>query len=347
MEIRGVWITNTASRFFSSRQTIAEGIALLADTGFNSIFPVVWNKSYTLYPSRMMAEFGSEIDPTLRGRDPLAEVIEEAQKYNLQVIPWFEYGFASSYNQNGGRLLERKPEWSARDRNGHLLKKNNFEWMNAFLPDVQNFLLGLILEVAKNYPIAGIQGDDRLPALPSEGGYDPYTVQLYRQAFNQDPPQNSKDPQWLQWRANLLTDFLSRLYQQVKAINPNLLVSLSPSPYDWGYREYLQDLRTWCDRKLVDIIHPQLYFRDFRGYRRALDRALHQQFNFEQKSILFPGVLMKVGDYRISPRTLIQILEYNRSCGLKGEVFFFYEGLREENNALTKVLKDSLYAHPA
>ena len=37
-----------------------------------------------------------------------------------------------------------------------------------------------ILEVVKNYDIDGIQGDDRLPAMPAEGGYDAYTRNAYQ-----------------------------------------------------------------------------------------------------------------------------------------------------------------------
>ena len=56
---------------------------------------------------------------------------------------------------------------------------------------------------------------------------------------------------------------------------------------------------------------------------------------------------MKVGSYRISPEYLLQAIEYNRASGISGEVFFFYEGLREENNALAKVLRKGPYAQSA
>uniref|UniRef100_UPI000D40AF47 family 10 glycosylhydrolase n=1 Tax=Chroococcidiopsis sp. TS-821 TaxID=1378066 RepID=UPI000D40AF47 len=51
MAIRGVWITNTDSRVLHSRQNIAEAMAVLAQTGINVVFPDVWNKGFTLYPS--------------------------------------------------------------------------------------------------------------------------------------------------------------------------------------------------------------------------------------------------------------------------------------------------------
>ncbi|MEM6754824.1 MAG: family 10 glycosylhydrolase, partial [Cyanobacteria bacterium P01_C01_bin.38] len=341
-EIRGVWLTTTASKVFDSGDNIAEAMDFLAETGFNVVFPVVWNKAATQFPSRVMQHnFGVEINPQYRGRDVLAEIITEAHRVGLKVIPWFEYGFASSYNSNGGMLLAKKPQWAARDSKGNLLNKNGFEWLNALDSEVQDFLLSLILEVVNNYDIDGIQGDDRLPALPSEGGYDNGTIERYNQEFGQNPPQNCKDKQWLQWRANILTDFLARLYKEVKAVNNNLLVSMAPNIHDWALKEYLQDSQTWLQKGLVDIIHPQIYRRDFNSYKGIVDKLVKQQFNDKSRIKLAPGVLMKLGSYNISPDYLLQLIEYNRACGIKGEVFFFYEGLRDNNNALAKVLKQN------
>ena len=134
IETRGVWLTTTGSEVFKSRERIAEAMDFLAQTGFNVVFPVVWTKALTLYPSKVMQQtFGVEIDPLFVGRDPLAEVIVEARRVGLKVIAWFEYGFASSYNLNGGMLLEKKPEWAARDRDGNLVNKNGFEWLNSLV----------------------------------------------------------------------------------------------------------------------------------------------------------------------------------------------------------------------
>ncbi|WP_445637767.1 Glycosyl hydrolase-like 10 domain-containing protein [Nostoc sp. DSM 114161] len=348
IETRGIWLTTTASQVLRSKEGIAQAMDFLAETGFNVVFPVVWNQAVTLYPSQtMLQNFGVEIDPMSVGRDPLEEVVVEARRVGLKVIPWFEYGFASSYNLNGGILLEKKPEWAGRDRNGNLLNKNGFEWLNALDLQVQEFLLNLVLEVVKNYDVDGIQGDDRLPAFPSEGGYDELTLTRYRQEFHRDPPSNFKDAQWLQWRADILTDFWAHLYQQVKAVNPNLLVAIAPNIHDWAFVEYLQDSPTWLNRGIVDIISPQIYRRDFSSYQAIADTLVTQQFADTNLSKLAPGILMKLGNYCISPEYLVQAIEYNRQVGIQGEVFFFYEGLRENNHALAKVLRNGPYAQSA
>ncbi len=343
--MRGVWIPSTDCKVLTSKQQIAEAMNFLADTGFNTVFPVVWNRGFTAYPSKIMLDnFGVEIDSRYAGRDPLAELVVEANRVGLKVIPWFEYGFVSSYNLNGGHLLAKKPEWAARDCNGNLLNKNKFEWMNSLAPEVQDFLLGLMLEVARNYSVNGVQGDDRI-ALPCEGGYDEQTVKRYRQECGREPPHNCREQHWLHWRADIITEFVARLHRELKAINPDLLLSMSPSPYDWGFVEYLQDSQAWVDKKLVDMLHPQFYRRDFNGYKQLLDRLIDRQLTCEQVSCVSPGILLanRGSNYSINPELLLQVIAYNRSRGVPGEVLFFYEGLRDNDNALAEALKNGPY----
>ena len=348
--IRGVWIPNTDSDFFESRQKIQAGIQLVAETGFNYIFPVVWNKAHTLYPSQVMHQLiqgkvGKEIFPTLTGRDPLQEVIEAAHRYQIKVIPWFEYGFASSYQQKGGRILAQRPDWAAKDKDGNLVQKNGFEWLNALDRDVQDFMLSLILEVVQNYEVDGIQGDDRLPAMPSIGGYDLKTQQRYRDETGRNPPSNHLDQNWLKWRSAILTDFLARLTQTVKAINPQLIISMAPSPYPFGFREYLQDYPTWMKQDLVDLLHPQLYRRQLSAYKSLVDETV-RPFKSEPASLakLFPGVLIRSGSYRIAPDELWDCIQYNRKAGLRGEVLFFFQQLSHNDGELAKFLQRANYA---
>ena len=145
--------------------SLQEAVDHCARLGFNTIYTVTWNRGHTLYPSSVMKEaFGVTIDPKLEGRDPLQELIELAHAKDIKVIAWFEFGFASSYQEaDGGYLLRQKPHWAARDSAGQVVSKNGFQWMNAFDPEVQDFVLSLVKEVVQNYDVDGIQGDDRLP----------------------------------------------------------------------------------------------------------------------------------------------------------------------------------------
>lgn len=328
--VRGVWLTNVDSDVLTSREKIREAVALCKENGINTIFMVTWNKAVTMHPSQVMLRtFGVEQDSLYRGRDPLAELIEEAHKENIKVFAWFEFGFSTSYNLGGGHIIAKKPEWAAIDSEGKLVKKNNFEWMNGFSPEVQQFAIDLITEVVRNYNIDGIQGDDRLPAMPSESGYDPYTVDLYKKQHNgAEPPENHKDSAWVEWRSNLLTDFMGKIYSEVKAIKKDVIVSVSPSIHPFAKEEYLQDWTTWVRKGYVELVCPQLYRYNIEAYKKLLDDIYGGQIEKKDLHRFYPGILVKLGKYYPSQEFLLQMIEANRKVGLKGEVLFFYEALK-------------------
>lgn len=332
--VRGVWLTNVASDALYSPEKVRQAVLKCHEMGLNTIFVVTWNKAMTMYRSGVMkALTGFEIDPDLDpegiGRDPLQEVIDEANKYGIKVIAWFEFGFSSSYKENGGRLLQLNPHWASLDANGKLATKNGFEWMNALDNEVQDFMLSLVLEVVENYEIAGIQGDDRLPAMPSEGGYNPKVIEAFKaDNFGQEPPVYHKDYNWVQWRSEKLNQFMKRLYNEVKALKPNCIVSMSPSIFPWSKEEYLQDWPTWINFGYVDMLVPQVYRKDSAFYTRTLETTV-QYILPEKRHLMVPGVLIRVGEWHPSDDFFTHMINENRRLGFNGEVYFFYEGLHQ------------------
>ncbi len=216
-------------------------------------------------------------------------------------------------------------------------------------------MLDMIQEVLDNYDVDGVQGDDRLPATPSEGGYDDYTKALYLAETGRTAPMNTKDNDWLVWRGSKLTQFLGRLYRQVKAADSDLYVSLSPSHYQFGFVEYLQNTPQWIDSSYVDLLHPQLYRNSISSYQDLVRQTVgptptsgggYVPPSFRNR--LAPGVLGGTGSNpgRNDQAYLRQAAEYNRSFGIPGEVFFFYESLREKNDFAADTLHKYVYQTP-
>ncbi|MBD2056976.1 family 10 glycosylhydrolase [Oculatella sp. FACHB-28] len=381
-KVRGVWLTNVDSDVYHSKNNIDAAIELLSKTGFNVVFPVVWNKGYTLYPSDVMEQhFGSafKIDPLYQvpARDPLEEIVKAARKFKLKVIPWFEYGFAASAVQkirtDGGELqeqefgkhiLDEKPNFAAVNHSGQPLIKPHpqnvgdvgFKWMNALNPEVQDFMIELMVEVLQKYDVDGIQGDDRLPAFPVEG-YDQDTAKHFNQKHGKPPntiPAGT-DPKWMEFRADVLTKFLQNLCEQVRQVETNkgkkLLISMAPHPRDFGFGNYLQDTKAWLE--LVDMMHPQLYRKTFSEYKDLVAREVNS-LSTTQIAKLSPGVLIKLGDYRIGedpqqpanndPNHLQKAIKLNRDKGFAGETFFFFEGLRITDTSIAEALRGTHYA---
>lgn len=328
---KGIWLTDVASNALDSKAGIQEVVQRCKSYGIDQIYVVVWNRGYTLYPSQIMEkQFGKKVAPRFAERDMLQELIDVAHSEGLKVHAWFEFGFSSSYQEeDGGHILRTKPEWKALDKQGKLVSKNDFQWMNAFDPEVQSFLLSLVTEVVENYDIDGIQGDDRLPANPSTAGYDPLTVRLYQKEHHgKNPPKDHKDSLWVDWRAKKLNLFAKDIYETVKKIKPNIAITMAPSIFPWSKEEYLQDWPTWVENGWVDEIIPQVYRYNIKAYTSTLDANL-DFMPPGKRTELVPGVLLRVNDYSPSKRFLKKMIKANRKRGLKGEVFFFYEGLKE------------------
>jgi len=287
---------------------------------------------------------GVPIDETLAGRDPLKEVVQAARGKGIKVYAWFEFGFASDFKGGpGSEIIKLKPQWAAWDQAGKQVEKNGFRWMNSLDSEVQGLLTSIIMEAVHGYDIDGIQGDDRLPAMPSQGGYNPATVAQYQAEHGgKMPPTDYKDAEWVQWRADQLSSYLQRLHTTVKTVKPQMQVSMSPSPYPWGLNEYLQDWPRWVKNGWVDSVSPQIYRYNLEGYQTELRKISRAQLCPEHLSKVFPGLLLGLGkEYLAAPELMRAMVEENRREGIAGEVYFYSEGVQPR-----KALFEQLYGQP-
>ncbi len=323
---KGVWLTNVGTNALYTASGIDSAVALCKQKNITDIFMVVWNRGYTLYPSKCMKKkFGVAIDPRFAQRDPLQELITAAHAKQIKVHAWFEFGFSSDYKDSNAIIPITKPSWMAMNKEGKHVIKNGFRWMNAFKPQVQQFMLSLIKEVVHNYNIDGIQGDDRLPANPTAAGYDAYTIALYKKQHKGiAPPRNELDTAWVQWRANILNDFAQKIYTQVKRIKSNVLVSMAPSIYPWSKQEYLQDWPTWLRNNYVDIVIPQVYRYNIDAYTKTLETQLAMFTDIEKKKI-YIGMLTSLGDgYLVEANLFKAMQQVNQKNNIAGECYFYF-----------------------
>lgn len=346
-EIRGVWL---ASHFNSSVLTsvtsIKNALDFLQINGFNAVFPAVWNQGWTGFPSEVMERHGfPKQDPDYGNFDPLETIVKEGKNRGMLVIPWFEYGFAASPLENGGHILQNKPQWSAIDSAGNKVRHGSLTWMNSLNSEVQEFMLALVLEVIEKYDVDGIQGDDRYPAMPFNAGYDINTKNLFKAKFGTNPPNNGKEARWVKFRADLMTQYLRRIFSQVKSKKSSCIVSVSPSPSPFGLENLMQDSDTWVKQNLVDFLHPQLYRDSFAKYQNEVNR-LKSTFTASQRKKFAPGIAFTVNlssptPTNLSSNEIVKMVQLNRSSGLSGEVFFFFEGLTKNSNEMAIALRNN------
>lgn len=351
-EIRGVWLTNVDSDVLFSHVRLESAITKLAALNFNTLYPTVWNWGYTLYPSQVAAQVsGVAVDPRipeLALRDTIADTAGLGHQHGFAVIPWFEFGFMTTAESE---LAARHPDWITQRRDGSKIWQETIYqrlWLNPFKPEVQQFILDLVLEVVDRYDIEGIQFDDHL-GLPSEFGYDDYTIHLYQQEHRgQSPPANYDDPGWIRWRADKISAFMGRVSQAVKARKSNLIVSLSPNHYVFAYNHFLQDWQQWQQRGYIDELIVQIYRDNMPSFMAEMERP--EVRSARQQILTGIGILTGLKDKPVSIRHVQEQAQAVRSAGFPGISFFFYEtlwNLSEETESDRQAALQALFSTPA
>lgn len=335
--VRAVWVTNVASEVLFSEANLTAMVDKLAELNFNTICVSTYNKSQTLFQSQTLADVlgitpaQTVIDGCSWG-DVLGKLIEKAHAKNIKVIAWFEYGFASHYSGQPQPLTDKKPEWVSKQQDGTQTVKNNFYWMNGFHTEVQKFMTDMIVECVTKYPeLDGVQGDDRLPALPAHAGYDDYTKNLYKTETGRDLPSSPTETQFFNWKVQKMTNFATSLYNAVKAARSTCLVTWAPSARGWAKDNYLQDWPQWVANGKADWVSPQQYRNESQGisaYTSLIDGDISAVFNTtDLKKKYVPGMLVRNASYLPSDTFLAKMIQYNRLKGVYGESTWFYEGV--------------------
>jgi uncharacterized lipoprotein YddW (UPF0748 family) len=363
-EIRGAWLTNVDSEILFSRQALSTALDRLAQHNFNTVYPAVWAWGYTLYPSAVATRvFGvkqglfpdvhnlgrDEAAEALQSdRDLLLETIELAHARRLNVIAWFEFGLMAPANSP---LARQHPDWLTERRDGSKSEvqdngRHERVWLNPFHPQVQQFLVDLVSELAANYAIDGFQLDDHF-GLPIDFGYDATTKNLYKQATGSFPPDNPEAIQWMRWRADQITQLMMRLFNALKAHRPSAVFSVSPSPAEFAYRRYLQDWPTWQRNGYIEELIVQIYRRDLASFVREIEKA--ELMNARSHIPTAIGVLSGLKNDSMTSALIQQQVAALRQRGYAGFAFFFYDTIwqaRSESVADREVMVRSLMPSP-
>jgi uncharacterized lipoprotein YddW (UPF0748 family) len=351
-EVRGVWLTNVDSEVMLSRAGIRRAFRELQQLNFNTVYPAVWNWGYTQYPSAIAQRtFGQIIDPRpigLQQRDALAEMVEIGHRRGLAIVPWFEFGFMTTAESE---IVSQHPDWMTQRQDGSQIWQEGIyqrRWLNPFRPEVQQFIQDLVLEIVTQYDVDGIQFDDHF-GLPNEFGYDPYTINLYRQEHSgRNPPSNVQDPEWIQWRAGKITTFMHQLFRAIKDQKEDVVVSVSPNRYEFAYNQHLQDWRTWERDGLIEELVIQVYTSSVNGLLNELARPEVQEARRHIPTSV--GILTGLKTRSVPIELVQDQARAVRRQGFSGMSFFFYEtmwNLSDEPMSDRQSAFRSLFFQPA
>jgi uncharacterized lipoprotein YddW (UPF0748 family) len=341
-ELRGVWMcSHHHSTVWQSREALARALDGLVDLGWNTVFPAVWNQSFTAWPSAVMERHGlPKQDPVHAeaGLDPLELVVELGKARGLTVIPWLEYGFAAEPVGAQRPLLAARPEWAARDRRGQVVEHGGLRWLNALAPEVQEFLEALFLEVVERYGVDGVQGDDHI-ALPLTGSHDGTTLERYRNATGRAPAARDDDPRWSRFRCEGLSRWVRQMGERIHQVRPGLLWCLSPCPLPTGLAQLMQESTSWLNEGHVDLLLPQLYRSSVGAFREVLMGNLRPLAAQRRRQVV-AGLTLRANNKDLTAEDLLQMVDLSRREGLGGVALFHHTPLMMGDRELALALHD-------
>ena len=335
--VRGLFLPSPSHTVsFLSYDNVCSSLDLMAELNFNTLFVCSWAATKAAWDSDVLvrettytsAKQGNMYANYTGGSgDALKDIISEAHKRDIKVVLWFEYGFM---HRVGGvdmndPLLAKHPNWIGIDNKGGYANYNgNDFYLNAFDPEVRAFFLSLIEEVMTKYPeVDGIQGDDRMPAMPINSGYDPVTSAAYLAAEGTEPPANYLSNKFQQFRLRILNDFAGDIWNLVKGIKPTAAVCFSPNNYPWCLNNLMQDWPTWVAEGHADLISVQCYIPA--NYENYVTLSLR----YVDRTKLNPVMILKNGSKILSEEDIRGELAVNRKMMTCGESQFWFDGIKE------------------
>lgn len=275
-ETRAVWIATVSNidwpskRGLSSQQQQQEYIQhlnFLKQTGFNTVITQVRPAADALYESELEPWStylsGKQGQPPFPKYDPLAFMVEETHKRNMEFHAWLNpYRALVSSNNNPNpinHVTRTNPDWII-----HYDGKGYFDPGN---PEAREYILNVFIDIVKRYDIDALHIDDYFYPYPVAGKVfnDQKSYQKYGNGLS-----------LADWRRGNVNLFISQLNRMIKQEKPWVKFGVSPFGV-WRnsnkdprgsntigatacYDDLYSDILLWIDKKWVDYVAPQLYW---------------------------------------------------------------------------------------
>jgi uncharacterized lipoprotein YddW (UPF0748 family) len=283
-QFRAMWLATVSNMNWPSSSGLPveeikaqyiDWIDLAQRSGMNAIIVQVRDGSGVLWPSEiepwsqyLTGERGQ--DP---GWDPLAFIISEAHRRDLEFHAWYYPYIASMAAPDGagtqvnklasGHPLREHPDWAVSYPSGSGGKL----YYDPGIPQARQLVENLILESVSRYDIDAVHFDDFFYPYPKSGEDFPDndSYSLYGDGFSDKAS----------WRRHNVDLLIGELHDRIRAAKP--WVRFGVSPYGvWrnasadpagsdssGTQSYVAnyaDTRSWILHGWIDYIVPQLYW---------------------------------------------------------------------------------------
>lgn len=262
------WGQSSASGQAAQQQELLAIVDSLAAANMNAVFFQVRGFSDAMYNSKF-EPWSKYLTGTRGGQpsyDPLFTLIEYAHYKGIEVHVWMNpYRYSTSTDTHGTLPTDyanTHPEW--------LVNCGGITILNPSLPAVKERIAAVVADVTRNYDIDGVIFDDYFYQSGYQNAYDD---SLYTASGTTLSRAN--------WRREQVNDMVRMVRDSIKALKPYVSFGIGPAGVagkantsapvygvepcpvgsDWQYNGIYSDPLAWYDRKLIDYMAPQLYWK--------------------------------------------------------------------------------------
>ncbi|MDQ8738050.1 family 10 glycosylhydrolase [Paenibacillus sp. LHD-38] len=358
-ELRGAWVSTvynldwpSSASYLNEVKQMGEFVSLLDDLqsmGMNAVFVQVRPAGDAFYPSDLVpwSKYLSGVQGLAPSYDPLAFMIEEAHKRNMEFHAWFNPFRASVDNKTdqlaANHVTKQHPDW--------IVNAGGKLYINPGIPEARQHIIDTIMEVVNGYAVDGVHLDDYF--YPSNIVFaDDSAFQAYNPA---------KIAAKADWRRSNINEFVRQLGESIHKANPKVKYGISPFGV-WrnkavdktgsdtkasitAYDDMYADVRTWIQRGWVDYITPQIYWSlSFTAarYDKLVDWWA-QEVKGTDVDLYIGHSPYKLGTKEAgwqSAQEMINQLKYNKKYAeIKGDVFFSAKDLRKNTLGIMDELR--------
>jgi uncharacterized lipoprotein YddW (UPF0748 family) len=285
--------------------------------------------------------------------DPLDFMIDESHARGLEFHAWLNLNratFKGATSIAPDHISRTRPDW--------MLTYDGMKLFNMGLPDVRDYITGVVVNIVRNYDVDGIHFDDYFYPyhVPGQVLRDGPTFKKYGQDFATIDD----------WRRNNVDLLIKQISDSIRAVKPYVKFGISPfgvwknrsdrdpdgSETRGGQTSYYHlyaDTRRWAQEGWIDYIAPQVYFNQ--AHRLVPYQPLVSWWLANcGKRHLYIGQ----GAYRLgsgdwpNPSELPEQVRFNRRIrGVSGEIFFSSKSLTNNYRGFQDSLRADLYRLPA
>lgn len=278
-ETRAVWLATVSnidwplSRFDDTdkqKKDLISYLNLFKEYKINTVFFQIRPSFDALYysPYEPWSKYltGSIGNSPMPKYDPLAFLIKEAKKRNIDVHVWINpFRFITNVDDKKNLFYKNLIE------KGWTVEYGKKYYANPGIKEVREHVKKITLDIVRRYDIDGVHFDDYFYPYPVKGQY--YNDYDIHKKYKTN--QSIKD-----WRRNNINNFIFSLSDSIKKIKPYVQFGISPFAV-WRnknkdtlgsvsntlscYDDLYADVYKWIIENKIDYVVPQLYWKiDFK-----------------------------------------------------------------------------------